>query len=80
MEREREREREMAMAMAKGDIMKRIIIKVFSQEVASTYHNTDENSMTLLSHQELEFKSNTPRHIQLLMANLARYINEERDN
>jgi hypothetical protein len=57
--------------------MKRIVIKVFEQEVSSKFAETDESKLVLLHHSEFILENVSPRLVQNLMANLARFINEK---
>lgn len=55
-----------------------IVIKVYAADLKSVWNDIKDSELELLSHQEIPLESRTPRHIQLLMANLARFINERR--
>ena len=60
--------------------MKVFVLKVYEAEVENEYANLADDDLKLISHQEFNLKHNSPRHIQILMANWARYFNERRNN
>lgn len=59
--------------------MKTIVIKIFEVEHEQQWPIIKDEDMKLITHQEIPLHTNSPRHIQQLMAANARLINERRD-